>query len=329
VNKTSSRIVGMGKAVGKHLLTNEDLEKMVDTSDEWITTRTGIKVRHIVKEEDGIANSDLSAEASKEALKNAGLKPEDIDIIIVGTVTPDMLFPSVACFVQEKIGAKNAAVFDISAACSGFMYGMTIGDSLIKSGHAKTVLVIGTEILTSITNFEDRNTCVLFGDASGAAVLVPSNGKKGIIATYIKSDGTLWNLLKSPLGSKNRINVENVRKKMHCIQMEGREVFKYAVRAMVEAVEKVLEKSGYKKEDIDVLIPHQANIRIIEGVARKFNVDRDKVYVNIDQYGNTSSASVPLAMVEAIEKGLIKDNTLVATTVFGGGFTWAGGLIRF
>ena len=329
MNKTNSMIAGIGRATGKHILTNADLEKMVDTSDEWIQTRTGIKTRFIVKEEDNVGNSDLSTEAAENALKAAGIKAKDLDHIILGTVTPDMLFPATACFVQDKIGAINATAFDISAACSGFIYGLTLADTLIAAGRAKKVLVIGTEILTSITDFTDRNTCVLFGDASGAAVVVPSDGKKGILSTYTKSNGSLWYLLKSPLGSKNRINVENVRKNLHCIQMEGREVFNHAIFAMIEGLEKVLNETGYKNEDIDLLIPHQANIRIIEGIAKRFEMANGKLYVNVDRYGNTSAASVPVAMYEAIEKGLIKDGSLVAATVFGGGFTWGAGLFRF
>ena len=329
VHKINSMIAGLGSATGKHTLTNADLEKIVDTSDEWIQTRTGIKYRQIVKEEDGIGNSDLGTEAATQAIKNAGIKPSDIDIIINGTVTPDMLFPATACFVQDKLGANNAAAFDISAACSGFIYGLSIADSFIQTGKAKTVLVIGSEILTSITDWEDRNTCVLFGDAAGAAIVVPSDGEKGILATHIKSNGSLWHLLNSPIGSKNRINVENVQKKMHLIKMEGREVFKHAIFAMMEGVDIVLERSGLTNEDIDLLIPHQANIRIIEGIAKRYAMANGQVFINVDRYGNTSAASIPLAMTEAIEQGLIKDGTIVAATAFGAGFTWGAGLFKF
>ena len=323
-----SKIAGTGFAVPDKILTNQDLEKIVDTSDEWITSRTGIKTRHIVS--DDVENSDLCVEASKKALDEAGVRNEDIDVIIVATVTGDVNFPATACYVQEKLGAVNAAAFDVMAACSGFIYGLNIGNGLFIANNVQNVIVIGSETLTRITNWEDRNTCVLFGDGAGAAVLQPSTGDKGILATYMKSDGRLSYLLMNPGHNPIKEYFDHEGKKMlPVINMQGREVFKYAVRSMEEAMYKVLERGNVSINDVDLLITHQANIRIIDTLAERTGINREKVYINVDRYGNTSAASVPIALDEARKKGLLPEGSLCLMTVFGGGFTWGAVLVRF
>lgn len=323
-----SKIAGTGLSVPDKILTNQDLEKIVDTSDEWIIARTGIKTRHIAS--DGVENSDLCVEASKKALDEAGVRSEEIDIIIVGTVTGDVSFPATACYVQEKLGAVNAAAFDVSAACSGFIYGLNVGNGLFIGNNIQNVVVIGAETLTRITNWKDRNTCVLFGDGAGAAVLQPSKGDKGILATYMKSDGRLSYLLMNPGHNAQKEYFDPEGKKMlPFINMRGREVFKYAVRSMEEALYKVLERGNVSIDDIDLLITHQANIRIIDTLADRTGISREKVYINVDRYGNTSAASVPIALDEARKKGLLPEGSLCLMTVFGGGFTWGAVLVRF
>jgi len=323
-----TQISGTGHAVPEKVLTNADLEKMVETSDEWITTRTGIKTRHIA--EDGLLNSDFSAQAAKIAMENAGISAKEVDCIILGTVTGDVDFPATSCYVQEKIGAINAAAFDISAACSGFVYGLTIANSFISEGLYSNVVVIGAETLSRMVNWEDRNTCVLFGDGAGAAVIQKSDGKKGILSAYMKSNGKLSHLLMNPghRGGKEYFDPEgNVIPSF--IYMQGREVFKHAVRSMYEACIKVLDKAGKSLDDVDLLIPHQANIRIIEMLGSKLKIDREKVYVNVDRFGNTSAGSIPIALDESRKNGTLKDGDLCLLTVFGGGFTWAAALVQF
>jgi len=322
-----SRITGTGAAVPNKILTNFDLAEMVDTSDEWIRTRTGIQRRHIA--EDGIATSDLATQAGLQALEEASVDPKDLDLIIVGTVTPDMYFPSAACFVQEKLEAINAAAFDVSAACSGFLYGLSIADSYVASGRYKNILVIGAELLSRITDWTDRSTCVLFGDGAGAVVVQPAVDDRGIISTYIKSDGRLTQLLKMPGGGSILPPAKSAENpKAYYIQMEGREVFRYAVNAMGDAASRILEQNGFSGEDVALFIPHQANIRIIQAIAKKLDVPDEKVYVNVDEYGNTSAASIPIALDESRRKGLVKDGDLVLMVAFGGGFTWASALVR-
>ncbi|MCP4727508.1 MAG: ketoacyl-ACP synthase III [bacterium] len=323
-----ARIVSTGHCVPDNVLTNADLEKIMETSDEWITARTGIKQRYIAP--DGVINSDLSAEASRIALAEAGVEPEEVDAIILGTVTGDVHFPATACYVQEKIGAVNATAFDISAACSGFIYGLNIATGYIASGMFKNILVIGAETLSRIVNWKDRSTCVLFGDGAGAALIQPSDNDKGILSAYQKSDGRLAHLLMNPghYTGKDYIN-SNDEKIEPYIHMVGREVFKRAVRCMSEAVNNVLEKAGVTEDDITLFIPHQANVRIIELVFEKKKIPMDKVYVNVDRYGNTSAASIPIALDEARRNGRLKDGDLCVLTVFGGGFTWAAALVRF
>ena len=324
----NSMVVGLGASVPSKVLTNKDLEKIVDTTDEWIVTRTGMKVRHIVEE--GQTTSDLSTEAAQKALDDAGLTPEDIDVIIVATITGDVGFPSTACFVQKKLGANSAAAMDVAAACSGFIYGLELGDSLIAAGKAETVLVIGAETLSRITDYTDRATCVLFGDGAGAAVLRPSVDNRGILGTYIKSDGRLHDLLHMPgLGTKHPPSIETIDQRLHYIKMAGREVFKHAVVAMGDAAEYIVKKTGLKSEDIDLLVPHQANLRIIDATAKRVKIPSERVYINIENYGNTSAASIPLALAEAKSRGKITDGSVVVLVAFGAGFTWGSAAIRF
>lgn len=321
-------ITGTGSYLPEKELTNFDLENMVDTTDEWIKTRTGISKRRVV--EDNIATSDLATEAAKRAIDNAGLSSEDIDLIIVATVTPDMAFPSTACIVQKNIGAKNAAAFDIEAACSGFIYGITIGEQFIKSGVYKNVLVIGAETLSKIINWKDRNTCVLFGDGAGAAILQPVKEGYGILSSSLGADGSSGDYLTQPAGgSRIPASIETVANNLHYVQMDGSEVFKFAVRIMAKSALQAIESSGLKLNDIDYMIPHQANIRIIEAAAKRLNLDMDKVYVNLNNYGNMSAASVPVALDEAVRKGNIKTGDIVTLVAFGGGLTWGSSVIRW
>jgi len=326
--KINSKITGTGSFAPSKILTNYDLEKMVETSNEWIITRTGIRERRI--SEDGTGASDLSLEASLIALKEAKLEPEQIDLILLGTVTPDYLLPSTACILQEKLKAKNAAVLDIVAACSGFIYGLSIASAFIGIGQYRNVLVIGVETLSKITNWEDRNTCVLFGDGAGAAVVSATTEEKGILGTFLSGDGSLANLLHIPFGgAKVPLTKENIDLKQHYISMQGNEVFKSAVRAMEDAAKHIIHKVGLSPEEIDLLIPHQANIRIIEALAKRLKVSMDRVYVNIDRYGNTSAASVPIALDEARKKGVIKEGSNTVLVAFGAGFTWGSAVIKW
>jgi 3-oxoacyl-[acyl-carrier-protein] synthase-3 len=323
-----SRIISTGSYLPEKVLTNFDLEKMVDTSDEWITERTGIKERRIADE--GQAASDLACEASKAALNRAGLKADDIDLIIVATVTGDMLFPSTACFLQDKLGALNAVGFDINATCSGFLYSLYIADSLIKSNMHKKVLVVGTEILSRITDWDDRNTCILFGDGAGAAILEPTEEDRGILSMHINSDGRMWELLHLPGGgSRNPLSVDAFKKKLHYIKMKGNETFKVAVRTLEDLVVKTLEENKLVSSQLTLLIPHQANLRIIQATADRIGIPMDKVIVNLDRYGNTSAASIPIALDEAIRDGRINNGDYILLEAFGGGFTWASVLIKW
>lgn len=324
----STMILGMGYAVPDKVLTNHDLEKMVDTSDEWIKERSGIERRHILEE--GKTNSDLGIESGEKALKEAGISAEDIDFLINATITPDQELPSTACIIQDKIGAKNAAAFDISAACSGFLYGLILADNIIKNNPDKKILVIGTEILSRITDWEDRSTCVLFGDGSGAAVLGKSDGTSGILSSYMKSNGKLAHLLYMPgNGVKYPTSHETVDQKLQYVRMEGRETFKHAVKSMSEAAKNALKFAGITKDDIDLLITHQANMRIITALGNRLGVPENKVFSNIAEYGNTSAASIPIAMNEAQDKGILKKGDLLLVAAFGGGFTWAANVIKF
>lgn len=321
-------IIGMGHAYPDGILTNADLEKIVETSDEWITTRTGIKQRH--KAADNEYTSQFGTAAAKQALDRAGLKPEDIDIIICATTTPDQIMPSTGALIQAQLGAVNAAGMDVFAACSGFIYGITMVESMIKTGQIKYALVIGAEVLTKYVDYTDRGTCVIFGDGAGAAVLGPVNSGKGILATKIKSDGRYEEQLYCPAGgTKLGTTHETIDNRMHYFKMKGNELFKVAVRSMADISAEMLEKSGYSVDDVDIVIPHQANQRITDAVASRLGVAEEKVYSNIAEHGNTSSASIPIALDECIESGKIKEGSLVLLTAFGGGVTWGGTVIRF
>lgn len=317
----------MGYAVPQKILTNRDLEAIVDTSDEWIRTRTGMVERHIA--DDATATSDLATEAARKALKQAGMKAKDLDVIIVATVTSDTPFPAAACYVQKNLGATHAAAFDISAACSGFLYGLTMADTFIVSGKFKNILVIGAETLSKITDYTDRTTCVLFGDGAGAAIVQPSDGTKGILHTYIHSDGRLTDLLVLPGGgSRKPASHETIDQHLHYIKMEGPEVFKAAVTSMGDAAVEALKAVGIKSSQLALLIPHQANIRIIQATARRIKLPMDKVFVNVDKYGNTSAASIPIALTEAIEQGRLQPGDYCLLVSFGGGFTTGAVLLK-
>lgn len=321
-------IVGTGSYVPKRVLRNAELEKMVDTTDEWIFTRSGIRERHIA--EPGQATSDMAAEAARSALDNAGVVAADLDLIIVGTVTPDMPFPNTACFVQSKIGARKAACFDVEAACSGFLYGLDIARRFIATHGTETALVIGADKLSCVTDWQDRSTCVLFGDGAGAAVLKARGDENGIIDTVMGSDGTLADLLKLPGGgSLHPTTTQTIDERLHYIKMAGREVFKHAVRAMADAAVEVLRRNGLTVNDVDLVIPHQANIRIIEAIAQRLEVPMDKVYVNLEKYGNVSAASIPIALDEAARSGHLRKHDLVLMVVFGGGLTWGASLLEW
>ncbi len=323
-----SEILGTGSYLPEKVVTNKDWEKMVDTSDEWITTRTGIKERHFAAENE--ATSDLVVEASKKAIEDAKINKEDIDLIIVGTISSDNAYPSTANWVQKKLGIKPIPSFDISAACSGFLYGLIIADSFIKNGTAKKVLVAGAEIMTRIMNWEDRNTCVLFGDGAGAVVLGPTNEDKGILSTYWGADGNLGDLLKQPAGgSAMPATHETVDKKLHTIHMEGNKVFKHAVLRMQEAAIKALELANLTCDDVDLYIPHQANIRIIEATIERAKIPLEKTFINIDKIANISSATIPIGLDQAKKTGRIKHGDNVLMSAFGGGLTWAGILVKF
>ena len=321
--KRKIKIVGTGFYVTDKILTNADLEKIVDTSDEWITTRTGIKERHLAY--DHQASSDFAIEAGKRALDNAGLRVEDIDLIMVATSTPDTIFPSTACWVQRGLEAGTIPVFDISAACSGFLYGMILSEALILSGQKRRILLIGVELLSRITDWSDRNTCVLFGDAASAVVLEESPDESGMLGHYWRADGNLGDLLLLPAGgSRIPATAESVAKNQHYLAMKGNEVFKNAVKRMGEAALGALAEAGLKREDVDWLIPHQANIRIIEATGHRLRLPKEKVFVNIQKYGNVSAATIPICLHEMRVEGKLNEGNILVMVAFGAGFTWAG-----
>lgn len=326
--KRRVKIIGTGFYAPDNILTNLDLEKLVDTSDEWITTRTGIKERRIVT--DNQAASDLGVEASRRALKNAGLKVRQIDLILVATSSPDTIFPSTACWIQKGLGAWFVPAFDISAGCTGFLYGMILAESLILSGTNKRILLVGTEVLTKITNWKDRNTCVLFGDAAGAVVLEESNDDSGMLSYYWGADGSLGNLLLVPAGgTRIPASKESISQDLHYIQMKGNEVFKHAVKRMGEAAIKAIRDAGLKKEDLDYLITHQANIRIIDATRRRLKIPPEKVYINVNKYGNVSVASIPICLHELVESRKLRKRDIILLDAFGAGFTWAAVTYRW
>ncbi len=322
----SAKIVGLGKYLPPKRLKNSDLEKIVDTSDEWIKTRTGIHQRRIAQ---GHSCSDLAYQASKQALKSAGLKASDLDLIIVATITPDNFFPSTACRLQRLLKAKEAAAFDILAACSGFVYGLTCGWQFIAAGLYKNVLIVGSEVLSLITDWQDRSTCVLFGDGAGAAVLTGSD-KQSFLSSHLGADGSRADLLHLPAGgSRQPASYQTVKRKLHCIKMKGNELFRVAVRVMVDAAKVSLSKADLTLEDLDILIPHQANKRIIDAVAKNLGIEDDKVYVNVDRYGNMSSASCAVALCEAYQESKIKKQDIVVLDTFGGGLVWGSCVIKW
>jgi len=320
-------ILGLGCYLPPKKITNSDLEKMVDTSDQWIVSRTGIKERRMAEAD--VASSDLGVEASKIAIKDAGLKPENIDLIITATITPDKAFPATACIIQDKIGAKNAAAFDINAACSGFVFGMIIAQQFVNTGMYNCILVVGTEKLTSIVDWQDRSTCVLFGDGAGACVVGKSKDKK-ILSSFMGADGSGGHLLSVPAGgSRLPATDDTVKKRLHFLKMEGNEVFKIAVRIMVDAANQAIKKSGLELNDIKLFIPHQANIRILLAVAKRLGLPKEKIFMNIERYGNISAASTAIALVEASQEKRIKKGDNVVLVAFGGGLTYGAAVIRW
>jgi len=323
-----TRIISTGSYVPANVITNHDLEKIVDTSDDWIVERTGIRERRIADASQ--AASDLAYEAAQRALKKAHLKPKDIDLLIVATCTPDMAFPSTACILQDRLGAKHAAAFDVNAACSGFVYGLHLANALIKTEAHKRILLTGTEVLSKVTDWQERKTCVLFGDGAGAVILEGTKEKRGIISTHIRSDGSLGDLIMLPGGgSRVPCSREMILKKLHFIKMKGNETFKVAVRTLEELAARTMEENNLDPSQLSLLIPHQANLRIIQATAKRLKLPEDKVYINIEKYGNTSAASIPIALDEAIQAGRVKDGDYILLEAFGGGLTWASALLKW
>jgi 3-oxoacyl-[acyl-carrier-protein] synthase III len=328
MNEKSAGILGLGSYLPEKVVTNKDLEKTADTTDEWIIARTGIRERRIAGE--GEATSDLATKAARLALADAGVKATEIDLIIVATVTPDMVFPSVACLVQSNLQATNAAAFDITAVCSGFAYGLVIGSQFIKAGTYRKVLVIGAETLSKITDRTDRNTSIVFGDGAGAAVLGETRPGFGLLGMDLGADGSGGDLLKLPAGgSRQPASAETVAERLHFISMNGTEVFKFAVKIMGESAMRAIENAQLTPADITYLVPHQANIRIIQSAAKRLGLSRDRVIVNLDKYGNTSAASIPIALDEAVRSGRIKNSDIIVLVGFGGGLTWAASVIKW
>jgi len=327
-SRRSVGIVGVGSALPEKVLTNGELEKMVATSNQWIMTRTGIRERRIAGPE--TATSDLALLAGRRALEEAGIGPEELDLILVATTTPDMAFPSTACLVQAGLGAYRAAAFDLEAACSGFLYGLAIGEQFIASGAYETVLVIGAEVLSRIVNWSDRNTCVLFGDGAGACVLRPVTAGKGILSHYLGADGRGGGLLQLPAGgSRLPASAATVEQGLHYIHMQGGEVFKFAVRIMGEASLEALRRAGVAPDELDFLVPHQANHRIIMAAVKRLGLSPEQVIVNLDRYGNMSAASIPVALEEAVRDGRIRDGDNVLLVGFGAGLTWGAAVIKW
>jgi 3-oxoacyl-[acyl-carrier-protein] synthase III len=328
VKRPIAYIAATGRGIPSTVMMNSDFAKIgIETTDEWIVERTGIKQRNIAKTE---SVTDLAATAARVAMERAKIQPGELDIIVVGTASPDRLLPSAAVDLQAAIGAGRAAAFDVGAACSGFIYGSTVAEGLMATGGYETALVVGVEKLSAITDWQDRSTCVLFGDGAGAAILRRSKLHNGILSTYVRSDGTLGDLLCRPSGGAVRpFSTDVLDDRSQFIRMNGREVFKHAVRSMSDAASRALDGAKLTGADIDLMIPHQANVRIIEATAKHANIPMDKVYVNVDRYGNTSAASIPIALDEAIERGRIREGSTVLLVAFGAGFTWGAMVVRF
>ena len=320
-----SRIAGTGSYLPEKVLTDADLTKFVETSDEWIVARTGIRERHVAAE--GETTSDLGYHAAVRAMEAAGVTASDLDLIIMGTTTPDLIFPSSACLMQHKLGANGCPAFDVNAACSGFIYALTIADKFIRSGAAKTALVVGSETLTRMLDWNDRGTCVLFGDGAGAVVL-KADSETGILSTHMHADGGKKELLWNPVGVSAGFRMDEPNAGVRVL-MTGNEVFKHAVKALDSVVEEALEANGLDRHDLDWLVPHQANLRIIEATAKRLDMPMDRVIVTVDQHGNTSSGSVPLALDAAVRSGRVQRGQLVLLEAFGGGFTWGSALLRY
>ena len=320
-----SRIAGTGSALPAKILTNADLEKFVDTSDEWIATRTGIRQRHVVAE--GETTADLAERAARAAMEAAGVQASELDLLVLGTTTPDLIFPSTACLVQHRLGANGCGAFDVNAACSGFLYALSIADAFIRAGIHRTILVVGAETLTRMIDWDDRGTCVLFGDGAGAVVL-KADAEAGILSTHLHADGGKKDLLYNPVGVS--VGFDTTQKNAGAlVRMTGNEVFKHAVKALDSVVDETLAANGLDKSAIDWLIPHQANLRIIEATAKRLQMPMDRVIVTVDRHGNTSSGSVPLALDEAVRSGKVQRGQLLLLEAFGGGFTWGSALIRY
>jgi 3-oxoacyl-[acyl-carrier-protein] synthase-3 len=324
-----AKILGTGAAVPKRILSNADLEKLVETSDEWITSRTGIRERHIVSE--GEHFSDLCTRAAEHALKRAHVRPEELDMILVGTISGDMPFPATSCLVQRNLGATRAAASDVSAACVGFLYALHLADGLIQSGKAQNVLVIGGEILSRYVDWTDRNTCVLFGDGAGAVLLQATRGDHGILGSIMKANGSYHDFICMPGGGSDRPanDPKSIAERLPYIKMKGNETFKVAVKAMADVTQELLSEQGFTHEQVDHFIPHQANVRIIDVVSEKLKIDPRKVYKNIERFGNTSAASIPLALDELVREGRVKDGDMVLMTAFGAGLVWGSVLLRW
>ena len=323
-----AKIISTGSYAPEKRLTNEDIEKLVDTSDTWITQRTGIKERRIASLSQSA--SDLAYEASKKALKKATIKPDELDMIIVATVSGDMPMPATACVLQKLLGAKNAVAFDINAACSGFIYGMSIADSFIKAGAYKKILLVGVEVLSKFLDWADRTTCILFGDGAGAAIIEPTELDNGILSTHLYSDGILWDFIYLPGGgSRNPVSADTIKNRLHFIKMKGNETFKVAVKTLETLVNETLRKNNIEPSRLSLLIPHQANLRIILATAKRLGIPMDKVFINLDRYGNTSAASIPIALDEALGSGRIQEGDYVMLEAFGAGLTWASALLKW
>lgn len=320
-------IIGIGAYLPERVVTNHEIEHIVDTTDEWIYTRTGIKKRRIAKE--GEATSDIGYKAAERAIEDAGIRKEDIDLLICATMTPDMLFPSTACLLAKKLNIKCAA-FDISAACSGFLYALEVARNFVLADSCKNVLIVASEVISRFIDWEDRNTCVLFGDGAGAVIVSKVDEGKGIIQNFLSADASGWDLLFLPAGgSLMPASMRTVREKKHFLKMKGNELFKIAVKVMSEAALEVLRKSSYTIDDVSVLVPHQANVRIIKAVAERINLSPEKIFMNLSEYGNCSAASIPIALDEVKRKGLLNEGSLVLLVAFGAGLTWGATLMRW